>query len=269
MSYPNFEKLVEVIQALRHPDTGCPWDLEQTHKSLLRFLIEESYEFVHATELENDESMEDEMGDVLLQVLLHCQLGHERGAFDIESVSKVLSDKMIRRHPHVFENPTGKKFTHEEIKSAWQTIKKNENAKNPNKTSTLIDDSNLAFPALFSSNEIGKATAKISFDWDEPSQVLYKVEEEWQELKEELAPGVVPNQKRVKEELGDFLFTIAQLGRHLGIDPEEALRDANTKFLKRFHSMEGLINESGKDILQMNQSQMDEYWHKVKLLEKK
>lgn len=264
MSYPNFEKMVEVITQLRHPTKGCPWDLKQDHKSLLRFLIEESYEYLHAVETQNYELMEEELGDVLLQVVLHCVIAQETNKFDIESVSKVLSEKMIRRHPHVFEDSSLAQ-TEEQVKENWQKIKESE------KSSTQaqhIDASYLSFPALFSSYKIGKKTNQINFDWDRAEDVLAKVEEELEELKEEISAKKV-DPKLVKEEMGDLLFSAAQLARHLGVEPEEALRDANRKFINRFTSMEKLIKNDKKNVLSMTQLEMDEYWKLVKIEEKK
>lgn len=263
MSYPNFEKMVEVISKLRDPDGGCPWDLKQTHKSLLKFLTEESYEFIHATEIEDYNAMEEELGDVLLQVVLHCVIAKQNGKFDIESVSKVLADKMVRRHPHVFQNPELAK-NDEEVKANWEKIKKEEAS---GKDKKYFDESYLHFPALFSANKIGQKTKKINFDWENHGQVMYKVEEEWQELKEELAASKL-NKDRIREELGDFLFSAAQLARHLEIDPENALREANKKFINRFNSMEELIIDDSKQVRDMNQMEMDVYWNKAKKIEK-
>tara|TARA_Y100000590_G_scaffold281237_2_gene316193 strand:+ start:76234 stop:77040 length:807 start_codon:yes stop_codon:yes gene_type:complete len=267
MEMPEFSRLTQVVKKLRDPNGGCPWDLKQTHSSLLKYLIEESYEFIAAVEDGNPKEMEDEIGDVLLQVLLHCQFASEENNFDIESVSKNLADKMIRRHPHVFESED-KNIDADQVVSNWEEIKKTEKGETEK---SLIDDSYLKFPALFAANKIGKKTKKIKFDWDNASQVAYKVEEEWQELKEEIGPmenGGSVNQERLFEEMGDFLFSAAQLARHLDIDPEEACRQANKKFLKRFQQMESLIKEAGKDINNMNQEQMDHYWDQVKMNEK-
>ncbi|WP_127718033.1 nucleoside triphosphate pyrophosphohydrolase [Halobacteriovorax sp. HLS] len=264
MSYPNFEKMVEVITQLRHPTKGCPWDLKQDHKSLLRFLIEESYEYLHAVETEDYKLMEEEIGDVLLQVVLHCVIAQETNKFDIESVSKVLSEKMIRRHPHVFEDSSIAQ-TEEQVKENWQKIKSSEKS---NTQDHHIDASYLSFPALFSSYKIGKKTNQINFDWDKAEDVLAKVEEELEELKVEISAKTV-DPKLVKEEMGDFLFSAAQLARHLGVEPEEALRNANRKFLHRFSSMEKLIKNDDKDVLSMTQLEMDEYWKLVKTEEKR
>lgn len=267
MNYPEFDKLTQVVKQLRHPTDGCPWDLEQTHKSLIKYLIEESFEFSHATETDDTKAMEEELGDVLLQILLHTTIGEENGKFSLESVSKVLREKLIRRHPHVFEKPDSN-IDVSDVVSNWEKIKEEEKALEETASKTKIKSDVLHFPALFSAWKIGKKTKKISFDWDDASQVSYKVEEEWQELKEELAPKSGLNQERITEEMGDFLFSAAQLARHLNIEPEEALRAANRKFLRRFHAMEDLITDAGEDIDNMNQQEMDVFWDQAKRNEK-
>lgn len=260
MSYPQFEKLVEVIKELRHPTKGCPWDLKQTHSSLLKYLLEESYEYMHAVEENNEAKMEEELGDVLLQVVLHSVIAEETGKFNIESVSQVLAQKMIRRHPHVFESQSTQ-ITADEVSSNWEKIKKEEKTKKHS-----IDMEDTIFPALHSANRIGKKTETLNFDWEDHTQVIYKVEEEWQELKEELTPGVTPNKERVKEELGDFLFSIAQLARHLDIDPEVALRDANKKFVRRFNKVEDMVRDDKMELTDLTQNELDKYWNKAKKL---
>jgi MazG family protein len=266
MPYPNLEALIQTIAMLRDPQKGCPWDLKQNHKSLLKYLIEETYEFTAACEDGDTDEMEDELGDILLQVLLHSQIGSENGSFDIESVAKRLNEKMIRRHPHVFE-PSENKIDSDQVKKNWETIKSQEN-KDKNKNAVYFDSSYLQLPSLMSASKIGKKTKRLSFDWEDPGQVSYKVEEEWQELKEELASYPNINKQRVYEELGDFLFSSAQLARHLDMDPEQALRDANKKFINRFHKMTKLIIDDGKSVEELNQEQMDHYWVRVKHEEK-
>lgn len=263
MNYPELEKLIQVVKELRDPDHGCPWDLKQTHQTLTKYLLEESFEFIHAVEHNSDEEMEEELGDVLLQILLHSTIADERKAYSLESVAKKLSEKLIRRHPHVFENRDSS-IDVSEVVSNWEKIKEEEKQLAGKEKETLIKDKVLFYPALYSAYEIGKATNKIKFDWDDAAQVSYKVEEEWQELKEELVHYESKNQEAIEEEMGDFLFSSAQLARHLGIDPEEALRKANKKFMTRFHRMEKLIKDENKNILDMNQQEMDVYWDKVK-----
>lgn len=269
MSLEQFEKLKKVVDDLRHPQNGCPWDLKQTHESLLKYLIEESYEYIEAVELNDSKKMEEELGDVLLQVLLHSRLASEKNLFDIESVSTVLREKLIRRHPHVFENKNSS-LTAEEVLINWDKIKQEEKLREEGETNThhRIKMSVLHAPSLQSAVKIGKKTNELKFDWDNYQQVTYKVEEEWQELKEELSPVNGLNRERVKEELGDLLFSIAQLARHLDLDPELALRDANKKFLKRFYSMEDIMKNKNVQLENMNQEQMDVYWAEAKVLEK-
>jgi MazG family protein len=269
MSQTQFEKLKDIIADLRHPTNGCPWDLKQTHQSLLKYLIEESYEFIEAVELNDPKKMEEELGDVLLQVLLHSQLADEKKLFNIESVAKVLSEKLIRRHPHVFEKKDSS-LSAEEVLINWEKIKQEEKTREELEkiSNHRIKNSVLHAPALISAYKIGKKTNELKFDWDNYQQVAYKVEEEWQELKEELSPTPGLNKTRVQEELGDLLFSVAQLARHLDIDPELALRDANKKFLKRFHSMEDLMAKKNAKLEAMNQTQMDVFWNEAKVLEK-
>jgi MazG family protein len=259
MNQPELQRCIEVIKALRHPDTGCPWDLEQNHETLLKYLIEEAYEFVEAVENNDPKLMEEEIGDVLFQVLLHTTIGEESNKFSLESSAKVLADKLIRRHPHVF-NQSGDRLTPDEVITNWQKIKVGE--KGERKYS--IDEKFLHAPALESSYKIGKKSTKVNFDWDDYQQVVMKVEEEWQEVKEELPPTGQYNRERVKEEIGDLLFSVAQLARHLELNPEECLRDANKKFIKRFNKVEDLVKASGRKLEDTPQVELEEYWVKVK-----
>lgn len=258
MDYPELKKAIATVKALRHPQTGCPWDLEQTHQSLLKYLIEESYEFIESVERNNSKEMEEEIGDVLFQVLLHTTIGEEQNKFSLESAAKVLSDKLIRRHPHVFT--TGEKLTSDEIIENWEKIKVQE--KGEKKYS--IDEKYLQAPSLTSAYKIGKKSTEVNFDWSDHMQVAMKVEEEWQEVKEELLPNGQYNKERVKEEIGDLLFSVAQLARHLDIDPEECLRDANKKFINRFKKVEDYIRGEGKDMKTTPQEELEEVWVKIK-----
>lgn len=268
MNKSNFEKLKDVIADLRHPVDGCPWDLKQNHESLLKYLLEESYEFIEAVELKDPKKMEEEIGDVLMQVLLHAQLGSEAKLFDIESISAKLTEKLIRRHPHVFEKK-GTTISADQVLINWEKIKAEEKLREDGeKDHHKIKASVLNAPPLMSANKIGKKTNDLKFDWDDYTQVAYKVEEEWQELKEELTPHRTVNRDAVFEELGDLLFSVAQLARHLEMDPHDALRAANKKFLRRFHAMEDLMLLAGKDLEKMNQEQMDVYWNQAKVNEK-
>jgi MazG family protein len=264
----NFEILKDVIAELRHPEHGCPWDLKQTHQSLLKYLLEESYEFIEAVEEKDPKHMEEEIGDVLMQVLLHAQIASEKGEFDIETVAARLTEKLIRRHPHVFlDNQT--KIDADQVLVNWEIIKKEEKERIDSLVSHHhISSSILNAPPLMAAMKIGKKTNELKFDWEDYKQVVYKVEEEWQELKEELTPNRAVNQAAVFEELGDLLFSVAQLARHLNLDPHDALKAANKKFLRRFHAMEDLMIAQGAKIEEMNQDQMDIYWNQAKVNEK-
>lgn len=258
-TYPELIRCIDVIQRLRHPTKGCPWDLEQTHNSLLKYLIEESYEFIEAVEKNDPKLMEEELGDVLLQVLLHSTIGSERQSFNLESVAKTLADKIVRRHPHVF-SPGSEKLTSDQVVNNWQDIKQKE--KETKKYS--IDTKLLQAPALESALKIGKKSTTVNFDWEDYYQVVAKVEEEWQEVKEELPPGGKFDRQRVKEEIGDLLFSVAQLARHLELNPEDCLREANKKFIGRFQKVEDAVKAKGKTLEQTPQSELEQIWIEVK-----
>ncbi|MEX1099653.1 MAG: nucleoside triphosphate pyrophosphohydrolase, partial [Bacteriovoracaceae bacterium] len=255
MEYPELQNLIAVIKKLRHPQDGCPWDLKQTHQSLLKYLIEESYEYVHAAEKGDAAKMEEELGDVLLQVLLHSQIASEQGSFDIESVAKSLADKMVHRHPHVFKDKSLAN-NQEEVAENWEELKQKE-------SEFFFKEEDVYMPSLMAAYKIGKKSQKVNFDWDTVEQVYVKVEEELGEVLQELkAENKDP--KKIKEELGDLLFSAAQLSRHLGFEPEEALRDANKKFIRRFNHMEKKAKLENKNMANMNVDQLEELWQAVK-----
>jgi MazG family protein len=261
MAYPELLRCIEVIRKLRHPTEGCPWDLEQTHETLLKYLIEESYEFIEAVELKDAKLMEEELGDVLLQVLLHATIGEQNKNFTLESVAKVLADKMIYRHPHVF-GEKGTSLSSAEVVSNWKDLK----AKEKKEKKYIIDKKLTYAPALETAYQIGKKSTTVNFDWENHHQVMMKVEEEWQEVKEELPPGDHFNPERVKEEIGDLLFSVAQLARHVGMNPEDCLKEANKKFIKRFNKIEDLVAAEGKILTEKTQAELEELWVKVKKL---
>ncbi|MBY0518033.1 MAG: nucleoside triphosphate pyrophosphohydrolase [Bacteriovoracaceae bacterium] len=260
MPYPELENTIRVIQKLRDPNGGCPWDLAQTHESLLRYLIEESYEYVEAVELNNSEMMCEEIGDVLLQVILHSTIAEQEKRFNIEDVAKRLSTKLVHRHPHVFGEVNEKNLTPEQVRERWEVIKHEEKkAKRSTIPSKLLHN-----PALRTAYLIGVASQKVAFDWEDHRQVMHKVEEEWQELKDELPPGGHFDKARVADEIGDLLFSVAQLARHLGVEPEEALRNGNKKFLKRYHHVEKLAEAQGRVMGQMTNQEMEDLWIQAK-----
>jgi len=266
MSYSELNKAIEIIKQLHDPEKGCPWDLEQTHQSLTPYLLEESYEFIDAVEQKSPELMEEEIGDVLLQVLHHCTMAQKNGSFSIESVAKKLNDKMIRRHPHVFSQDKQKEnLKAEDVSKKWQELKNHEKS---SEKKYSINYKLIHNAALESSFKIGQKSTTVNFDWENYHQVMNKVEEEWQELKSELPPGNQYNKKNVKEEIGDLLFSVAQLARHLELNPEDCLREANKKFIRRFQKVEDEFSKSGKTMMEATQEELEIIWSKVKTYEK-
>ena len=257
--YPELERCIGVIKALRHPKTGCPWDLEQTHQTLLKYLLEESYEFIEACELKDPKLMEEELGDVLLQVLLHSTIASENLNFDLESVAKTLADKIVRRHPHVFGN-TGEVISSSQVVENWQEIKILEKGKRK----YSIDQKYLHAAALESSFKIGQKSTSLNFDWPGFREVIEKVEEEWLEVKAELPAAGKHDPKKVREEIGDLLFSVAQLARHLDINPEECLREANQKFIGRFQKVEDAVKARGNTLEKTPQAELEKIWIEVK-----
>lgn len=254
MEYKNLERVIEIIKALRDPITGCPWDLEQSHESLVKYLIEESYEYIEAVELGDSRKMEEELGDVLLQVLLNAQIASEDNKFNIDSISKVLGNKMIHRHPHVFSENTNK-LTTEEVKTNWKKLK-------GKKSKYFINISDAYAPALLASSKIGAKSQDVNFDWDHVNDVIAKVDEELEEVKVEIKND--PTSKEVYEEMGDLLFSVAQLARHLNIDPEQALKDANLKFINRINLVEDKVKTDKKEMADLATNELEEYWALVK-----
>jgi MazG family protein len=262
VKYTELEKCIEVVKALRHPQTGCPWDLVQTHESLLKYLIEESYEFIEAVEIKNPQLMEEEIGDVLLQVLLHTTIGEEKGSFSLESSARKLTEKLIRRHPHVFKE-SDSTLSPDQVLLNWQKIKISEKGIHQ----YSLNEKLLHAPSLESAYRIGKMSKEFNFDWDNYQQVIIKVEEEWQEVREEIKPESLLNKERIKEEIGDLLFSISQLARHLDLNPEDCLREANKKFIKRINQVEDMAKASGESLKEAKRSSLEEYWMKVKSIE--
>jgi MazG family protein len=259
MDYPELARAIKVVARLRDPESGCPWDLQQTHASLLRFLIEESYEYSFAVEQNNKSKMQEELGDLLLQVLLHAQLAQDQNDFNIEDVAKTLADKMIRRHPHVFEDPNIAK-TPEEVKKNWLQIK----AKEQNNRYHIRTEDAYA-PSLHAADKIGAKSQAVNFDWDHLQDVMSKVDEELAELKVEIQQN---NPEKIFEEMGDFLFSIAQLARHLDFSPEQALKAANLKFVQRINQLEDQVRADGHEMTDLSTQELEVYWAKVKQLQK-
>jgi tetrapyrrole methylase family protein / MazG family protein len=257
-----FDRLVDIVSKLRAPG-GCPWDREQTNKSILSCLLDESYEFFEAVDENDPAKMREELGDILLQVVLHAQIASESeppSAFDIEEVSRGISDKLIRRHPHVFGDAAASSSA--EVIRNWERIKKSEYGEERRKYMT--DDIPDALPALFRAEKMQRRVAQVGFDWSDMAPVLGKVEEEFGEFREALASG---DAGHAEEELGDILFALVNVGRHSKISAENALRAAMRKFEKRFRYVEDRFRELGKDMREAALEEMDAYWEESKAKE--
>ncbi|OCA91599.1 nucleoside triphosphate pyrophosphohydrolase [Pseudobacillus wudalianchiensis] len=254
-TYKEFSVLRQIIATLRGPD-GCPWDREQTHTSLKKYLIEEAYELLDAIDQEDDDHMIEELGDVLLQVLLHAQIGEDEGMFSIEDVIESISRKMIRRHPHVFGNVEAENA--EAVVSNWQKIKSEEKGETQ---AFRLDEVEKGLPALLRAYEFQKKAAKVGFDWDDANGAIEKVLEEWQEFLDE-----VKNEDSSKQldEFGDTLFALINVARFYHIHPEEALAKVNEKFYRRFSHVEKRVKESGRSFDDFTLDELDAFWDEAK-----
>ena len=261
-----FEKLVAVQARLRAPG-GCPWDREQTHRSLRTYLIEEAYEVLEALESGNDAKFAEEMGDLLLQIVFHSQIAREEGRFTVSDVIREIHDKMIRRHPHVFGETRAKDSA--EVLRNWEQIKaeerrakrKSENLKAQADKPSLLDGISRALPATLQGFQLTRKAARIGFDWDEASGVIAKMQEETEELRNALS---TQDQSKVEEELGDLLFAAVNLSRFLHIDPEITLKKANAKFSRRFRAMEAMARKTGREFKDIPREEMETLWDATK-----
>ncbi|HAN95849.1 MAG: nucleoside triphosphate pyrophosphohydrolase [Limnochordia bacterium] len=253
MSWSN---LVNIVAKLRSPE-GCPWDRAQTHTSLKRFLLEEAYELLEAIDAGDPQAMKDELGDVLLQVLLHAQIAAENGQFSMDDVITNLSEKLVRRHPHVFGQVSAE--TPEEVMVNWEAIKRREKA--GSQRTSVLDGVPKELPALMRAEKIQKKAAKVGFDWDHTWEVVEKVKEEFKELEEAAAAG---QQAELEEELGDLLFAVVNLARFIKVDPEFALQKATAKFIERFHLLESYAQEADLDLAELDLDGLNELWDRAK-----
>ncbi len=264
-----FQKFVDTIRSLRDPKMGCPWDLEQDHNSLRPYLIEEAYEVLEAIDLKDDDELKKELGDVLLQVVLHAQVAADRKTFTIDDVLDGITEKMIRRHPHVFG--TVKVENSGEVVRNWEAIKHQERQIDGEKVSMLAGVPE-ALPALLRAQRLGEKAAKVSFDWKSIKGVVDKVLEELGELQDELksdsAVGTATKpltakqrQTAIEHELGDLLFSLCQLARWLGLSAEDALRGCSKRFIERFNEMETAI---GRPLSELSEDELEAEWQKAK-----
>jgi MazG family protein len=257
-------RLLDIMTQLRDPKAGCPWDLEQDFKSLIPFTLEEAYEVAEAAEEGDPDDLREELGDLLLQVVFHGQIGKEAGLFDFESIAKGISDKLIRRHPHVFE---GIQFeTPEERQLFWEESKIAERQeKGKAGRESLLGVIPQELPALMRAQKLQKRAARHGFDWPDLGPVFEKLHEEIDELKEAITRG---DQTHIQEELGDVLFVMANIARHLEIDAEASLRGGNHKFTRRFHHIESRVKEQGLHMSDLPLEALDAFWDEAKALEK-
>ena len=253
-------RLLEIMRRLRDPETGCPWDIEQNFDSIAPYTIEEAYEVADAISRKDWRDLEGELGDLLLQTVYHTAMGQEAGYFSFESVVKAISDKMVSRHPHVFGDESRDKSAEQQTRD-WEAIK----AKERGKHARTLDGVAVGLPALTRAVKLQKRAARVGFDWPDTSYVLDKIIEEAGEL---IEARETLTQQEVTEEFGDLMFVMANLARHLGVDPEEAVRRTNAKFIFRFNAVEDVLAAQGKTPAQSDLAEMDALWDEVKAKEK-
>jgi MazG family protein len=261
-----FERLVEIMRVLRAPD-GCPWDREQTHASLRPFVLEETYEVLEAIESGTPANLCEELGDFLFEAVFLARISEEAGDFTIGDAIDTISDKLVRRHPHVFQRQTGDPaLTSGQVIEKWETLKARERAAagTAEKKKTTLSGVPKTLPALLRAYEISARAAAVGFDWSRPEDVLDKIEEEVAELRHEVESGATGHLSRAEEDMGDLLFAITNLSRKLGIEPEAALRRATDKFSTRFDAMEHEFAARGKRLNESTLDEMEAEWHRVK-----
>ncbi|MEQ6248202.1 nucleoside triphosphate pyrophosphohydrolase [Sulfitobacter sp. HNIBRBA3233] len=252
------ERLLEIMRRLRDPQTGCPWDIEQDFDSIAPYTIEEAYEVADAIERRDWTDLEGELGDLLLQSVYHTAMGEEAGLFSFQSVVRTISDKMVARHPHVFGDESRDKSAEQQTRD-WEAIKAAERAGKAQRGT--LDGVAVGLPALLRAYKLQKRAARVGFDWPDASHVIDKIREEAAELveaRDTLGPD------EIAEEFGDLMFVMANLGRHLGIEPEAALRAANSKFTRRFEGVEAKLRARGKKPEDSDLAEMDALWDEVK-----
>ncbi|MBS1066517.1 nucleoside triphosphate pyrophosphohydrolase [Gluconobacter kondonii] len=247
------DRLLDVMKRLRDPQSGCPWDVEQTPTTIAPFAIEEAYEVMDAIARDDREAIPDELGDLLLQVVFQAQMAQEAGHFDFETVAGLIADKLVRRHPHVFGDAALDDDSWEREKDAERQRKAEYGA---------LAGVALPLPALMRAAKLSRRAARVGFDWDDPTGILDKVHEEIDELKAELGG----DRDRIEDELGDVLFTVASLARKLDIDPEAALRRSNAKFTRRFEAMEAMLARRGQTMAKQDLPTMEALWQEAKTL---
>jgi ATP diphosphatase len=260
----NTQRLLQVMQQLRDPKSGCSWDKKQDFTSLIPYTLEEAYEVVDAIERDDMQDLQGELGDLLFQVAFHSQLAEEQGLFDFEQVAGGIADKLTRRHPHVF---SGVVYASEaEQKQAWETLKAAERAEKEAENHTILSGVAKNLPALVQCKKIQDRAANHGFDWTEVEPVYDKVLEELDEVKEAWESG---DQEHTEEEIGDLLLVAVNLARHMNVDPEQALKKSTQKFTKRFEYIEQKVAQSGREVKKCELSELDALWNEAKIAFKK
>jgi MazG family protein len=263
------DRLLEIMARLRDPADGCPWDLEQTFATIAPYTVEEAYEVADAIERNDLADLKDELGDLLLQVVFHARMAEEQGAFAFEDVAAAINDKMVRRHPHVFADETYASLADQ--KQGWEQLKAAERAKKQDAAkatagpASVLDDVPVGLPALTRAVKLSRRAARVGFVWPTVQDVTKKLHEEVGELEAEIAAGDL---EKARQELGDVLFVVANIARTLDIDPEDALRYTNSKFVRRFKYVEAKLAERGKTADQSDLAEMDALWEEVKAEER-
>ena len=255
-----FEELVKIMKTLHDPG-GCPWDYEQTHESLKPYLIEEAYEVIEAIDSGSDKQLAEELGDLLLQVIFHAEIADSEGRFNIDDVIKGITEKLKLRHPHVFGNITVE--SSKQVMKNWEEIKRKEKREKKNDGSVL-DGLPKNLPALIKARRIQEKVSRIGFDWARTEEVILKIEEELRELKEASSKN---DRDAIEEELGDLLFSVANLARFVSLCPEDALRKTINKFQRRFQHIERELPKRGKKLEEASLEEMDKLWEEIKTRE--
>jgi ATP diphosphatase len=266
-------RLIEIMARLRDPETGCPWDVQQTFATIVPYTIEEAYEVADAVERGDPEDLRDELGDLLLQVVFHARMAEEDGAFDFGGVVEAITSKLVRRHPHVFGD--ARDLPPEEVKALWDRIKAEEKRLKAERAGPdaaaapagRLDDVPMALPALTRAEKLQKKASKVGFDWGAPGPVFAKIREEIDELEEALASDTF-SRAAVADEMGDLLFAVANLARHLQVDPEDALRGTNEKFRRRFSHIETSLKSAGRTVDAASLDEMEALWQDAKRVER-
>lgn len=261
----SIDQLIRVMARLRDPDGGCPWDVEQTYATIAPYTIEEAYEVAEAIEQGDMAALRDELGDLLLQVVFHARMAEEEGVFDFDQVAAGIVEKMIRRHPHVFADETVASTAAQS--KAWEDQKATERhakAAAEGRAPSVLDGVTVALPGLTRALKLTRRAARVGFDWPDANAVFAKLDEELAELRHEVHGN--GDQARIGDELGDLLFSVANLARHLGVDPESAIRGTNAKFERRFHHIEEKLQDDGRSPGDASLDEMDGLWNAAKSL---